>query len=125
MSMNIAGMTGSAMPHAMSGASGRMPPQQKMTNLFNQIDTSGSGTISKAQFEQAFQNLNPPGPFKQAGADTVWQALDPNGSGQVSKQDFITNMKKMMVEFRQSHQGASNAAQTASAGIQGLTDIIV
>jgi Ca2+-binding EF-hand superfamily protein len=33
----------------------RMPPKQKMTDLFNRIDTNGSGTISKGQLQQAFQ----------------------------------------------------------------------
>jgi hypothetical protein len=32
-----------------------VPPQQKMSTLFDSIDTSGSGSITQAQFQQAFQ----------------------------------------------------------------------
>jgi hypothetical protein len=59
MTIDISSIGGSATIHAMSGASAGMPPQQKMSNLFNQIDTSGSGSINQAQFDQAFQSFNP------------------------------------------------------------------
>jgi hypothetical protein len=46
MSMGISGIGGSYAPQAMSGASARMPPTQKMATLFSQIDTSGTGLIT-------------------------------------------------------------------------------
>lgn len=121
MNMSIAGL-GAGMPHAVSGASAtmRMPPQQKMSNLYNQIDTSGSGSITQAQFDQAFQTMNPPGPFKAAGADSVWNALDPTGSGQVTRQNFINGMKNLMVELRRDHGGASNTATAATGALNSL-----
>ena len=121
MSMAISGIAGAGMTNAMSGASMRMPPQQKMTNLFNKIDTSGSGTISQSQFSQAFQTLNPPAAFKSAGATAVWNALDPSGSGQVSQQAFVNGMKNLMVQLRQSDGSA--AAQTAAAGTSALSNL--
>ncbi len=109
---------GSSMPQVVSGASSRMPPTQKMANLFSQIDISGSGSISKAQFEQAFQQLNPPAAIKAMGADAVFQKLDPNGTGSVSKQDFINGMKSMVTHGHRHSQ--TNASQTLTNSINSL-----
>ncbi len=126
MSMAISGMGASAMPQAMTGASMRMPPSQKMSNLFDQIDTSGSGTISKQQFEQAFQSMNPSKGFQKMGADAVWAKLDPNGTGSVSKQDFVNNMASMMSQMRHHHHGqasAQSAAQTVGSSMSSLSSL--
>ncbi len=109
----------------------RMPPSQKMANLFQQIDTSGSGSITKAQFEQAFQTMNPPPALKAEGADAVFAKLDPNGTGNVSKQDFVKGMTSMTSHIRSHHhhgghmhasQGNS-PTQTVSASLQSLNDL--
>lgn len=100
MSMSISGAAGMGAASVVSGASMRMPPQQKMTNLYNQIDTTGSGSITQAQFHQAFQSMNPPAAFKNAGADAVYSQLDPTGAGSVSQADFVNAMKGMMVSLR-------------------------
>lgn len=105
----ISGMT--AMPQAMSGASMRMPPQQKMSNLFQMIDTSGQGFITKQQFDQAFNNMNPPAAFKAIGLDAAFAKLDPSGAGQVSKDDFINGMKSMMT-FRHRQHAEAPVTQT-------------
>ncbi len=93
-----------------------------MSDLFDQIDSSGSGSISKSQFEQAFQTLNPPGSFQKAGADAIWSKLDPNGTGTVSKQDFVNTMTTLMKELRGHHHqqqasatGAASVSQSAAA----------
>ena len=93
-----------------------MSPTQKMSNLFDQIDTSGAGTISKSQFEQAFQTMNPPGSVQAAGADAVWSKLDPNGTGSVSKQSFVSGMTTTMAQLRGRHHHHGSAA-----GAQSLT----
>lgn len=131
MTMAVSGMGGLGGPQAMSGASAPMPPSQKMSNLFDQIDTSGSGTITKAQFEQAFQSLNPPKGFQQAGADAVWAKLDPNGTGSVNKQNFVSGMTAQMSQMRGHHHhrggdtasSAQSPAQTVSSSLDGLTAI--
>jgi Ca2+-binding EF-hand superfamily protein len=102
--MSISGV-GGVSPTIMSGASMRMPPQQKMTNLFNMIDTSGTGSIDKSQLGAAFQNLNPPVPFKKAGLDYVWGQLDPNNTASVSESDFVSGMTQMMVSLRSQSSG--------------------
>lgn len=110
-----------------SGASMRKPPAQTMANLFNKIDTSGSGSITKAQFESAFQSMNPPSGFKSQGADAVWAKLDPNGTGSVSKQDFTSSMTEQATQLRQGrHHTAGTEAvspQTLSSSLQSLNDL--
>lgn len=119
----ISGMRAAAMPQAMSGASSRMAPQQKMSNLFQSIDTTGSGSISKAQFMQAYNSVNTPAAFKAIGAEAAYAKLDPTGSGKVSKQDFITGMKSMMTFGHRRHETAATPPQTltnSTAALNGL-----
>lgn len=111
--MSSIAAVGAASPQLVSGASMRMPPNQKMSNLFSAIDTSGSGSVSQSQFNQAFSTMNPPGVFKAQGASAIWNQLDPNHTGSVSKQDFVNTMKQLMVSLR-------SPAQTAAAGTQTL-----
>jgi hypothetical protein len=66
--VDVSGIASASGLHAVSGASYGAPPQQKMSNLFDAIDATGSGSITQAQFEQAFQTQNPPGVFQQQGA---------------------------------------------------------
>ncbi|HXU93361.1 MAG TPA: EF-hand domain-containing protein [Gallionella sp.] len=123
---SISGMGGAAMPQVVSGASMRMPPSQKMSNLFQQIDTSGTGSITKAQFDQAFQTLNPPKGFQQMGSNSIWSQLDPNGTGSVSKQDFINTMTSLMSQVRHNHHNeasGNSAAQTLSASTHALNSL--
>src|ERR1700731_153108 len=98
--MDISGVSSSSGLHAVSGASSGAPPQQKMSSLFDSIDTSGSGSITQSQFEQAFQTKNPPAVFQNQGADAIFSALDPSGTGSVSQQDFVSGMSKLMASLR-------------------------
>ena len=100
MSTGISGISGSYSPQAMSGASARMAPAPKMANLFDKIDASGSGTITKSQFLDAFKSMRPTAGFRAMGADAVFRALDPNNSGSVSKQNFVQSMTQLMAQFR-------------------------
>jgi hypothetical protein len=70
----------------------------RLGNLFQQIDTSGSGRITKAQFDQSFGNLGLPISVKEMGKDIVFEKLDPNGKGTVSKQEFIKGMEPLMAQ---------------------------
>jgi EF-hand domain pair len=120
--MNVTGIASAAGLNTISGASYSAPPQQKMSSLFNSIDTSGSGTITQAQFDQAFQTKNPPAVFQKQGADAIWKALDPSGSGTVSKQDFVSTMSKLMVSLRA--EGTSQGGSSSlSASLQSLNQI--
>jgi hypothetical protein len=123
--MNISGIASSSALHAVSCASSGGPPQQKMSNLFDSIDTSGSGSITQSQFEQAFQTKNPPTVFQQQGADAIFASLDPTGTGQVSKQDFVSTMSKLMASLRAdgSASSGSQATDSLTASLQALNQI--
>jgi len=131
MSAAISGMGMTVAPQAMTGASMHMPPAQKMFDLFSQIDTSNSGSITKTQFDLAFNTLSPPSGFKSMGADAVFAKLDPNNSGSVSKQDFKNGMLQMMAQLRQQrHESVAQAttpapAQTIDASLNELNQLVV
>ncbi len=128
MSMTVGRAGVSPTPQVWSGASMQQSPTTRIGNLFDQIDTSGSGTITKAQFETAFASLNPPKGIKALGADAVWAKLDPSGSGKVTKQAFVDGMKAIK---HARHAGTSaavpsdseTAAQTAAESLRGLEAI--
>ncbi len=132
MSMSISGAN-TTQATTWAGASMRTPPAQKMANLFDKIDTSGSGTISQDQFNQAFQSMNPPKDFKNAGSDQLWSQLDPNNTGSVSKQDFVNTMTQLRAQMhgKHHHHAASSAdtstqqtpAQTASQSVSSLSEL--
>lgn len=123
--MSSVSAVGGGMPHVISGASMRMPPAQKMAALFDKIGGSGSSTITKAQFEQAFQTMSPPKGFQQMGADGIWAKLDPNGTGSVSKKDFVSGMTSLMSQVRQSHHShaAPSPTTTLSASLNELNSL--
>ena len=124
---SIQGVSAAGASSAMSSASAPAAPNTKMSNLFSQIDTSGSGTITEAQFDKAFQSMNPPGSVKAAGADAIWKQLDPNGTGSVSKQDFVSGMTSALKQLRGGHHhhgGSSSAgAQQVSQSTSSLDAI--
>jgi hypothetical protein len=120
--MDVSGVSAAGGVHAVSGASSSGPPQQKMSSLFDSIDTSGSGSITQTQFDQAFQTKNPPAVFQQQGAAATFSALDPTGSGSVSKQDFVAGMSKLMASLRADNAGQSGS-QSSAASLQALNQI--
>jgi EF-hand domain pair len=97
-----------------------------MTDLFSSIDTSGSGSITQSQFNQAFQSKNPPAVFQQQGAAAIFASLDPNGTGSVSKADFVSTMSKLMASLRADNAGQSGSTSASSslqASLQSLNQI--
>jgi len=128
MSAAISGMGSNWAAQAMTGASMRMPPSQKMSNVFSQIDTSNTGVVTKAQFAQAFNALNPPSSFKAMGANAVFSKLDTNNTGSVTQQQFVSGMTQMMSDVRQQklqayaqQPAATPPAQTVNASTDGLS----
>jgi hypothetical protein len=123
MTASIVAVGGPPNLEIISGASGNMPPNQKMSSLFDSIDASGAGSINQAQFNQAFQTLDPPAVFKAQGSSAIWNALDPNGTGNVSMQDFVNTMKDLMVQLRADTTGAAGPVapgQTLDSSLQSL-----
>jgi hypothetical protein len=123
--MDISGVSSASGLNVVSGASYSAPPRQKMSSLFDAIDTTGSGSITQAQFEQAFQTQNPPAVFQKQGASAIFSALDPSGTGSVSKQNFVSTMSQLMVSLRAegSKQSGSPASNSIAASLQSLNQI--
>ena len=126
--MDVTGVGAAGGMHAVSGASTSGPPQQKMSDLFDSIDTSGSGSITQSQFDQVFQSKNPPAVFQKQGADAIFAALDPSGTGSVSKQDFVSGMKQLMATLRANDSApagssTSQASASVAASVQSLNSI--
>lgn len=94
----ISNMRAASMPKVASSGSSPVSPQQKISNLFQQIDSTGTGRITKAQFEQAFNKLNLPPSVKGLGLEATYSKLDPSGTGVVTKQDFIHGMESLMTQ---------------------------
>ena len=131
---SISGMTGGLPPQVVSGASMRQPPAQRMANLFAKLDSGGSGSISKTQFEQAFQTLKPPKGLQAMGADAIFKQLDPNGGGSVSRQDFVTGMTNLLAQMHAQHgghradgdadDGAAGSVDNQATGANALSDLV-
>jgi hypothetical protein len=101
-------------------------PPQKMASLFDKIDTTSSGSITKSQFEQALQSSKAPANFTAAGADTLWSKLDPKGTGSVSKQDFTTQMTSLQAQLKPHHHhhaGANSTQTPAQTATQSLNSL--
>jgi Ca2+-binding EF-hand superfamily protein len=111
----ISNMRATSLPKA-SPASNSISPQQKFSNLFQKIDSSGTGRITKAQFDQAFNTLNLPESVKVIGQDAAFGKLDPNGTGVVSKQEFIRGMESLMSQrTHQVHKDSPTEVKSTSA----------
>jgi hypothetical protein len=104
---------GNAAVQTTTGASMRAPVQQKMSKLFDQIDTTSSGSISSEQFAKAFQTMNPPPSFKALGSSAVFTKLDPSQTGSVSKASFVASMTALSQSL--SNGAAAGATNPASA----------
>ena len=66
------------------GAAGTSAQGQLAQSLFSQIDTTGSGAITKASLEQAVTSAG----GSAAAADALYAKLDPDNTGSVSEQQF-------------------------------------
>jgi hypothetical protein len=101
MSYEIAGIANEPAPlQTMTGPSATAPVRQKMSSLFDQIDSAGTGSIDAAQFAAAFAAGNPPAGFQALGAGAVFARLDARGTGSVSRSEFISGMTALSVGLR-------------------------
>jgi len=96
----ISAIAGSVAPQAMSRASAVASPSAKMASVFSSFTTPGTGTITKNQFVQTFNTMKPTAGFHSLGANGTFSVLDPNSTGAVSRQDFISGMTRMMADFK-------------------------
>lgn len=112
----ISNMRAASMPKVPASGASSVSPQQKIGNMFQQIDSSGTGRITKEQFEQAFDKLNLPASVKALGAEAAFSKLDPTGSGVVSKQDFVHGMTSLVSQkSTQPHKEAALEVKSSAA----------
>lgn len=114
MSLSISGMGATSAPQIVSGASSYASPAVKMTSLFGQIDAGNTDSITLGQFQQAFATLSPPASFRAQGANAIFNQLDPNQTGSVSKPHFIRGMTALMRSLKTAGARGATAAPTAS-----------
>ena len=98
-------------PQVSSSGGSQTSPQQRLSNLFQQIDTAGTGRITKAQFEQAFSKLSLPTSGKEMGHEVVLSKLDPNGTGIITKPEFIQRMEPLINQKISSTKKPASAAE--------------
>lgn len=91
-----------------SNAAGSSPTQIAQ-NIFSQIDTSGTGSITQTELEQA---VTAAGGTTQ-GADALYAQLDPNNTGSVTEQQFV-----------QALQPPSPSGTTAQDAVLALLDSV-
>lgn len=102
-------------PQVTSAGGSQLTTQQKLSGLFQQIDTTGSGRITKAQFEHAFDKLTLPASVKEMGKEDVYKNLDPSGSGTVTKQDFIQGMAPLMTQKASANKAKESTIEAKPA----------
>jgi Ca2+-binding EF-hand superfamily protein len=126
MSNAIVGVaSGSTAVQTMTGPSPTMAARPKMSSLFTQIDAAGSGSITRAQFANAFQTMNPPAGFRAMGENAVYAQLDPNDSGSVSRNTFVNAMSALSHSLAQVQPSGGAHAATPAAGPTGTTGAFV
>ncbi len=108
----ISNVRAASLPKA-APTSTSVSPHQRISNLFQQIDSSGTGRITKAQFDQAFNKLNLPESVKGIGQDAAFSKLDPEGTGVVSKQEFMRGMESLMTQ--RTHQARKDSPAEAKS----------
>jgi hypothetical protein len=113
---NVGG--GYSSPQVYSGASGYASPSAKMSQVYSQIDSPGTGSITSDQFQQSFSKLNPPANFQSLGAEAIFNQLDPAGTGSISKSDFVTGMVNLMKSLSPN----SSTSSSSSNGAQSIND---
>jgi Ca2+-binding EF-hand superfamily protein len=86
--------------------------QQLQQQLFQQVDTNGSGSVTKTQLEQAVSKAG----GSTAGADALYAQLDPNNTGSVSEQQFAQNLPLPHFSPEMGAQLISDQAQMSGTG---------
>lgn len=95
---NAIGSIGSNPSMMMGGMQGmRRPDPSKMAdNLFSKLDTKGQGFIEKSDLQSAFDQVSSSRPSSGgASVDEVFQALDGDGDGKVTRQDMSDGIQKL------------------------------
>ena len=93
------------------GASSSQQGGQLAQSLFSQIDSSGTGSITQSELEQA---ITAAGGTKEA-ADALYAKLDPNNTGSVTEPQFAQGLSQAMPHHHH-HHGGGGATPSATDG---------
>ncbi|MDD2729840.1 EF-hand domain-containing protein [Malikia sp.] len=102
----------------------KMPPPnvtEMADKVFSRLDSSGKGYIDQADLQAATQQLTSAAASQDASSDVgkLFSALDPDSSGQVSKQEFSDSLQKMADQLDQQRQSSRMENAIAEAGLGG------
>jgi len=115
MSSAIGGAGGCSSAGGMSGMQ-RPDPSKMVDNLFAKLDTKGQGYIEKSDFQGAFDQVS----SKTPSVDDVFNALDNNDDGKITKQEMSDSVQKLadqLVSQLQSMRMSGKMGGMDSAGM--------
>lgn len=119
---NAIGSIGSNPSMMMGGMQGmRRPDPSKMAdNLFSKLDTKGQGYIEKSDLQSAFDQVSSSRPSSGgASVDEVFQALDGDGDGKVTRQDMSDGVKKLADQLEGQFQNMRMQGKGGGMGMMG------
>ncbi len=96
------------------GAPGGGGSSQVAQSLFAQIDSDGSGSITKSELEQAVTNAG----GTAAAADALYAKLDPQNTGSVSEQQFVSALSSKGAHHHGHHHHAGGGGEAGDASAQ-------
>lgn len=116
---NAIGSNPSMMMGGMQGM--RRPDPSKMAdNLFSKLDTKGQGYIEKSDLQSAFDQVSSSRPSSGgASVDEVFQALDGDGDGKVTRQDMSDGVKKLADQLEGQFQNMRMQGKGGGMGMMG------
>ena len=120
MNYEVAAIQGAKGVQSMSSASMATPLYSKLSNTFSAMDAGQTGSVSASQFMNSFSSSNPPAKFAAAGAQAIWNQLDPSGTGSVSRQAFVQGLAKLSASMRPDGSIATPTTTAATAPTSGL-----
>jgi len=94
----------------------RPDPSKMVDNLFAKLDTKGQGYIEKSDFQGAFDQVS----SKTPSVDDVFNALDNNDDGKITKQEMSDSVQKLadqLVSQLQSMRMSGKMGGMDSAGM--------
>lgn len=100
---------------SLSGIGGGMAAYQSQLaqNLFNRIDSDGTGSITKSELESAVTSAG----GTTAAADALYADLDPNDTGSVSESQFTSTIQSLLdPQMGASLIAAQESAQSGASG---------
>src|SRR3990167_1751708 len=124
MSSAIGCAGGCSSAGGMSGIQ-RPDPSKMVDNLFAKLDTKGQGYIEKSDFQGAFDKVS----SKTPSVDDVFNALDNNDDGKITKQEMSDSVQKLadqlvsqLQSMRMSGMGGMDSAGMSKGDISGMAE---